>query len=117
MNLRYLSISESKRGLKSKDFENSKCELEKLSILFTIDYIVRIKLPVVDERQHLLDTDDNANANIRRRFCNFSMLKLHRRLLDVALLRYVRNFQLVVIEMPNCRNRHRFHCDSTPPNG
>lgn len=75
-----------------------------------------IKLPVVGERQHLLDKGDNANVNNRRPFCDFSMLHEIRKRLDAASLRYAKNFQLVVIEMLNYKSRHRFHCDLAPPN-
>lgn len=73
-------------------------------------------LPVVVELPLLLDRGDNVNVNSRRRFCNFLTLTLHRMPLDVASLRYAKNFQLVVIEMLNCKSRHHFRCDLAPPN-
>lgn len=74
-------------------------------------------LPVVVWRPLPSDRGENVNVNSRRLFCNFSTLKRLRMPLDVASLRYARNFQLVVIEMLNCRSRHHFRCDLAPPNG
>lgn len=73
-------------------------------------------LPVVAESPLLSDRGGNVNVNSLRQFCDFSTLILHRMPLDAASLRYARNFQLVVIEMLNCKSRHHFRCDLAPPN-
>lgn len=75
------------------------------------------KAPVVVVRPFPSGTNDNANVNSRRPFWNFSALARHRTQPHAALSRYAKNFQLIVIEMLNCRNRRRCRCDSALANG